>query len=155
MTDDNTTEPPANTGPGFAAVPIWMKGRLTPLQIATYVALQWYVNRETGYCWPSQTSLAADLHTSVSTVQRALKQLRDMGLVSWEQRHTDKGQTSNRYRVVGVTAPEGWTLTPTGPPPGHSDRPPRLEGPTPLPTVTDEPEPTNQNQGTKDISSIF
>ena len=111
--NDNT-----NTGGGFAAVPRWLQGRLTPQQLALFVALQWYADSD-GFCWPSHPTLARDLQSSRRTVQRTLNQLREMGLVSWEERHDAKGQLTNRYRVVGLTAPEGWTPPP---PQGHTEK---------------------------------
>lgn len=48
-----------------------------------------------GECWPSIPTIANDLKISSSTVRRALKDLRNEGLVVTEQRYRAKGGNSS------------------------------------------------------------
>lgn len=53
-----------------------------------------------GICWPSINTIAADLKLSRRTVQRALGDLAETGLIACEARRRGNGsQTSNLYRV--------------------------------------------------------
>jgi DNA-binding transcriptional MocR family regulator len=66
-----------------------------------------------GLCVPSHETLAERARCSISTVQRALMQARDLGLISWIERRVRASwrwlRTSNRY----------WMETPPGlPAPG-------------------------------------
>lgn len=115
-------------------IPRHLRGKLTSAEIAVYVALTWRSSAE-GSCWPSHPKLAEEAGLSVSTVQRALRSLRDKGLVSWTSRKIEgRGQISNVYRVEvyapPVTLTGGPPVTLTAPP-GHTDR-------TPPVTLTDE-----------------
>ena len=55
-------------------------------------------NKE-GTCYPAISTMSRELHISVSTVKRALKELTDSGFVKKESRFREKnnGQTSNLY----------------------------------------------------------
>jgi hypothetical protein len=57
-----------------------------------------------GACWPAHTTLADRAGCCVRTVQRALDEARDLGLVSWCERRVRRGwrwlRTSNRYRLM-------------------------------------------------------
>ena len=57
-----------------------------------------------GACWPSHETLADRAGCCVRTVQRALKQALDLGLVSWSERRVKAGwrwlRTSNWYRFA-------------------------------------------------------
>lgn len=60
--------------------------------------------------WPRHSVIAADAGVSVSTVKRALKELREKGLVTWEHRtqETKRGkveQISNRYFLAQIEPP--------------------------------------------------
>jgi DNA-binding transcriptional MocR family regulator len=63
-----------------------------------------------GRCDPSHATLADDSGESVSTVQRALRALRKLGMVSWVRRLIRDGwraaQTSNAYLLSLGEAPE-------------------------------------------------
>ncbi len=56
-----------------------------------------------GACWPAHTTLADRAGCCVRTVQRALDEARDLGLVSWCERRIRRGwrwlRTSNTYRM--------------------------------------------------------
>lgn len=62
-----------------------------------------------GICWPSQKSLAAKCGIQPRTVQRRVKDLEKLGLVTIEPRTTSEGRTtSNLYHLaLGRTAPLG------------------------------------------------
>ena len=74
---------------------------LGPIGIAVYAALARHANNGTGECYPSRKALAKAIGASVPSVDRALARLRDLGLVSWEQRRTVDGDlTSNAYTLL-------------------------------------------------------
>jgi len=87
---------------GFAVVPRWLVEDTTISGAAklTYLALSSRIDRQ-NIAWPSHKRLAAETGTSVSTVQRALRELQDLGVVTWRPRmRDDSGQTSNEYRLT-------------------------------------------------------
>ena len=54
-----------------------------------------------GQCWPSVTTIAAELGLSRSTVKRALDDLCRAGLITKEDRWRENGSlTSNLYRLL-------------------------------------------------------
>lgn len=54
-----------------------------------------------GICWPSISTIAADLKLSRRTVQRALNDLERAGLVKRQHRCRPNGSlTSNQYRIT-------------------------------------------------------
>lgn len=61
-----------------------------------------YVDRRTGHCWPSEARLAEALNCCVRTVQRAKRELRDLNLITWQQRGRHRNQTP-LYRVMWPT----------------------------------------------------
>ncbi len=62
--------------------------------VAVYLYLADRANRE-GQCWPAIPTIADELHLSVSTVKRALHDLRKAGLLITEQRYRQKGGKSS------------------------------------------------------------
>src|SRR4051812_28796547 len=52
-----------------------------------------------GVCFPSIARLAKDCGVERRTIERRLKLLCDRGLLSLQQRYTEKGQTSNFYQI--------------------------------------------------------
>lgn len=162
---------------GFGMVPTWLRGKVTRNELCVYVALTWRLDAD-GTAFPSHALLAEDSGVSVSSVQRALNRLRELGVVDWEQRArpNDPGQTSNRYTVhvhrqqplparsAGSQAPlpdksagspqrDSPSVTVTDPPlpPGQGDRPPRSQGPAPSVTLTDELDPGNKTHRTNGV----
>lgn len=56
---------------------------------------------DSGQCWPSHSTLARESGLARSTVKKVLIQLREAGLIRWEQRRDDSGDmTSNRYSLT-------------------------------------------------------
>lgn len=64
-------------------------------------------NKE-GTCYPAISTMSRELHISVSTVKRALKELTDSGFVKKESRFRVKnnGQTSNLYMLCFMSGEE-------------------------------------------------
>jgi hypothetical protein len=63
---------------------------------------------DSGQCWPSHSTLARESGLAQSTVKIALQQLREAGLIRWEQRRDDSGDlTSNRYFLAVGGRPGG------------------------------------------------
>lgn len=58
-----------------------------------------HVNRETGFAWPSEARLATALCLSVRSIERAKAQLRDLGLLTWQRRGTNKRGRTNLYSL--------------------------------------------------------
>jgi hypothetical protein len=58
-----------------------------------------HVNRETGLAWPSEARLATALGLSVRSIERAKAQLRDLGLLTWQRRGTNKRGRTNLYSL--------------------------------------------------------
>ena len=55
-------------------------------------------------CWPTLETLAKDAGVSKSTVQRALKELMDKGIIIRQDRFDDKRQISSKIFIVGFHA---------------------------------------------------
>ena len=67
--------------------------------IYVYLYLVLRANRE-GQCWPAVPRIAADLKLSERTVQRALSDLREAGLIETEQRYRKNGaKSSNLFHI--------------------------------------------------------
>lgn len=62
--------------------------------VAVYIYLFDRANKEK-QCWPAIPTIANELHLSVSTVKRALNDLRHAGLIGTEQRYRQKGGKSS------------------------------------------------------------
>jgi len=62
--------------------------------VAVYIYLADRANKE-GECWPAIPTIAKELKLSVSTVRRALKDLRREGLLETEQRYRKHGGKSS------------------------------------------------------------
>lgn len=135
--------PDENSRTGFGIAPQFLRGMVTPNELAIYVALSWYADSD-GCGYPSHAALARDTGMSVPSVKRALTGLRDKGLVTWRARGAKaRGQTSNAYRLrlhtdVPVTNPDTTSREEMGA--GRSDRP------TPQVTQNYELDPMNKIQ---------
>lgn len=61
-------------------------------------------NKE-GICWPGINTIARDLNRSRSTVKRAIRELRVLGLIETEQRYRPNGgKTSLKYTILRLAA---------------------------------------------------
>jgi hypothetical protein len=87
---------------GFGMIPNWLvrESTISAYGLLVYVALTGRTNRS-GECWPSYATLAKEARCSPASARRAVKELRDAGLVTVTQRkrESDGAQTSNIYRV--------------------------------------------------------
>jgi len=64
-----------------------------------YIYLRDRSNRE-GACWPGVKTVARELNLSTRTVQRALRDLEQVGLVTIQERFRENGShTSNLYII--------------------------------------------------------
>lgn len=86
---------------GFGIIPNWLvrEAAISSYALLVYVALTGRADRD-GEAWPSMPTLAREARCSESQARRALKELREAGLVSWRtQSKANGGQSSNKYRV--------------------------------------------------------
>jgi hypothetical protein len=130
-----------NEETGFGMVPKYLRGQLTAIEIAVFVALTWRADSY-GLCWPSHDRLRQDAGMSINSVKRALDSLREKGLVDWEPRfHPEHGgPTSNMYLItVWRKRPdeiEG--VAPTEPPPRPERATNDTQGTTPIAPSEDQ-----------------
>jgi hypothetical protein len=100
---------------------IWQEFRCGHLtRAARDVLLTLHTFRGTGgVAWPSHETLADRANCCPKTVQRALRQARELDLVHWAERRVRAGwrwlRTSNLYRFVIPAAPVEPRPTPTAP----------------------------------------
>src|SRR5687768_7660603 len=87
--------------------------------LAVYMVIKRHYNWATGQCTPSYNRIAEKIKASRSTVIRAVKQLKALGLIEKTLRFTDDGQTSNQY---GFYQPER-------PTPAHTNTPAQTSTP--------------------------
>ena len=65
-----------------------------------------FYNDEKGCAWPSQDKLAEIAVYSRSTINKACKQLREKGLISWTKKKREFGRfPSNQYKLHRVAIP--------------------------------------------------
>lgn len=62
--------------------------------ISVYIYLLDRVNKK-GECWPAIPTIATELKLSQSTIRRALRDLRNEGLITTEQRYRPNGGKSS------------------------------------------------------------
>lgn len=107
-----------------------------PHATLVYMALVRHLNAD-GQCWPSFQYLANMLGMSRRTVMRSIEVLDKAGLITVEERYTDKkGQTTNCYTILDmqdITAHEPRAASPV-PPVTESHSPHATES---LPPVTE------------------
>lgn len=73
---------------------------LTPYAYLVGRSLLRHANKQ-GQCWPSHATIAEELGCSDRTVGRAVGQLRDLGLIAWQQRKgTLHKRSSNLYALL-------------------------------------------------------
>ncbi len=72
--------------------------------VAVYLYLETRADRERT-CYPAIGTIARELHLSVSTVKRAIRDLECAGFIQKKQRWRENGGKSK-----GITAPVRWTM---------------------------------------------
>lgn len=89
-----------DTGP-FAIIPEWvLDAPISDRACRLYAILSRYADA-VGYAWPSRRTLAERLGRSVDALDRAMRELVDMGMVTVAPRYTDAGdRTSNGYTIA-------------------------------------------------------
>lgn len=101
-------------------VPLWVITGASASGVKLYalLAAKW-ADRETASCFPSKQTIASSLGVSESTVERAIKELVEIGALKVESRRRPDGSpTSNLYTLVQVAPePVGPSATPAGPTP--------------------------------------
>ena len=71
--------------------------------VAVYIYLADRANKET-ICWPAIPTISRDLKLSESTTRRALKDLREAGLIQTEQRYRENGGNSSlKFMLMEIT----------------------------------------------------
>lgn len=101
-TRQNAAGQPVKAVSGFAVIPRWIQRHesLSGEAKLVYIALTSRID-EDGKCNPGHKLLAKEASCSVSTVKRALEELRDLGVVSWTATRRDSGaRSSNSYTVL-------------------------------------------------------
>lgn len=104
MQDDSRDSVEADFGP-FAVVPAALLSdtRVPDRAVRVWCAIARYANRRTGDAFPAQRTLAADLHTSVDTIQRAVRHLQSLGWLKVRARLSTDGtkrKLGNLYTVI-------------------------------------------------------
>ena len=78
---------------------LYQDRELSHRAIAVYLYLEDRAN-EKGECWPSLNKMASELKLSRSTIRRALKDLREVKLVTTRQRYrANGGKSSLCYKI--------------------------------------------------------
>lgn len=68
--------------------------------VAVYTYLHVRANKN-GECWPSVNKIAGDIKLSPATVRRAIKDLKEAGLLTTAQRYREKGgKSSLLFRLI-------------------------------------------------------
>lgn len=86
----------------FAVVPEWIVyAEIGPQAVRLYAALARHADKETGHAHPSRRRLAELLRCSADTIDRALKELVEVGAITVEAREIEgtKERTTNDYIV--------------------------------------------------------
>jgi hypothetical protein len=125
---------------GFASVPRWIVNdeQISGNAKLVYLVLSSHSN-EDGDVFPAHSRIATLAGISVSSVQRALRELREKRVVEWDQQDREHGgRTSNLYQLATTRRKAV----------GQGDRGGRSEGPGGSVRVTEEVEPLKENHGT-------
>lgn len=92
----------SDTGP-FSIVPNWLIEVVSPTAVVVYIKLSSYADNETLKCWPSHKEIAEGTGMSVSTVQRAIKELQENAALEVNtRRRSDGSYTSSEYVLLRI-----------------------------------------------------
>jgi hypothetical protein len=88
----------------FAILPEWiLYSKKSPVAICVYAVLNRYANQK-GTCFPSRKTIAEKIGVSIKAVDRALKELQELGAVHVEHRTVGEGEIlqyqSNIYHLI-------------------------------------------------------
>lgn len=126
-TDDRTIE--VTVDEAFAIVPLWVVRHpdLSDRAVRLYGTLGGYADNQTHRCWPSRARLAADLHCSLNSIDRAARELLDAGAVTVQHRFDDNGnRMPNLWTLHRINRGAGRTGAATPTPTGGATLPPRV-----------------------------
>jgi len=86
----------------FCIIPEWvLYAPISSNAVRLYGTLQRYADKDSGQCHPSRKTLADKCNLSLSSLDRALIELVEIGAIHKKQRLSDKGDfTSNIYTVI-------------------------------------------------------
>jgi hypothetical protein len=110
----------------YAVIPEWiLDGEINDRAVRLFCILSRYVGANDS-AWPSRTTMAKRLNCSVDSLDRALKDLIDIGAVKVERRHREDGSySSSRYYLWPHLGPQ--VAAPV--PPGSRTRAARVAAP--------------------------
>ena len=86
------------------------QAEVTIQAVMVYLGLAWHMNRKTGRCFPSFTTLARELKIGKSSVSRSVKILSKMGAISITQQKTEYGFSINHYDLIDIQPEVGTTI---------------------------------------------
>lgn len=87
----------------FSVVPTWLVlSDVSDRALRLYAVLAHYAGAK-GAAWPARSTLARDLRCSVSSIERALRELTALGAVSITQRRDAAGDLTSSLYTVHVT----------------------------------------------------
>ena len=110
MSETNRSTLTTDTGP-FAIVPEWLlDAEVSDRAKVLYAILARHADAKDGTAFPRRRTLARRLHCSVDSVDRAVRELTEMGALVREHRYDDdeggdRRQTSNLWTVARVLDP--------------------------------------------------
>jgi hypothetical protein len=86
----------------FAIIPEWvMLADISKSAVLVYLILQRCTNDETKTCWPSRETIGQRARVSTATVDKCLKELREVGAIQIIHRKKGPGMnSSNLYRLI-------------------------------------------------------
>lgn len=101
----------------FAVIPEWVLDLpISAQSVRVYCCLRRYADNKSGECWPSRRTLAMRSRTSITTLDRCLKELVDNGAIRMERRKNSNGDwTSNLYTVLSMPVGVASELIPPRP----------------------------------------
>lgn len=84
----------------WARTPLWVaESDISANAVRVYVVMHRWRGHMNSACWPSVRLIAERARVSARTVQRAIKELVDIGAIEVVERSDANGQTSNLYRL--------------------------------------------------------
>lgn len=142
MAEANRSELTTDTG-AFAIVPEWvLVAEVSDRAVRLYAILARHADAKEGTAFPARRTLARRLGCSVDTVDRAVKELIELGALVREHRYEEhdgeRRQTSNLWTVARVQYPG---RTHAAPGEGTDAAPPSRTGAAPGTRATSELEP--------------
>lgn len=86
----------------FCIIPEWvLYAPISALAVRLYGTLQRYADKDSGACHPARKTLAMKCQTTTKSIDRALRELVELGAIEMHQRRNTNGDlTSNQYTVI-------------------------------------------------------